>query len=282
VTAPRRIRLDVAYDGTEFAGWQAQPGLRTVQGSLEEALASFQDGERVVVRGAGRTDAGVHAEQQVADFALATRLDDDTLARALRGILPDDLRPLRVATLAGGFSAQGDAVDKTYRYRIDLTPHRDPFLRRYALHYPHRLDLDRVARALARLPGRRDWSGFTAAGCTVRDRTRNLTEARLAQPGPGELHLYFRADGFLQHMVRNLVGTVLDIGGGRKPLDLVERIFATGDRTLAGPTVAAHGLCLVGVRYEVVEGPRVERPRDPHYHSGDRGAKDAGEHHARS
>ncbi len=207
----RRIRLDVAYDGTHFAGWQFQPGQRTVQGVLEQTLSELQGGRAVSVRGAGRTEAGVHARK--------------------------------------------DALSKTYRYRLDLSRHGDPFEAHYALHYPYRLDPELLERALRMLPGRRDWSGFAASNCDKLDRVLQLTAVDLEQPEPERLSLTFSADGFLQHMVRNIVGTLLEIGGRRMPLETIEEVLATGDRDRAGPTAGARGLCLVQVVYPGPEPP---------------------------
>jgi tRNA pseudouridine38-40 synthase len=247
--APRRVRLDLAYDGTAFAGWQLQPGRRTIQGTLEEALSRLQGDESARVRGAGRTDAGVHARRQVADCLLASRLDDGELAYALRGILPADLRALAVRTVPQEFHSRRDAVSKSYRYRLDLSPHGDPFLARFALHPLQSFDRSAVEAALERLPGRRDWSAFAASVCEVEDRVRHLEEARYEQPSPEQGWLSFTADGFLTHMVRNLVGTLLEIARGRMAPDRLEAILDSRDRRLAGPTAPARGLILWEVRY---------------------------------
>lgn len=252
---PRRIRLDLAYDGTDFAGWQFQPGQRTVQGVLEEVLSKLQGGQAVSVRGAGRTDSGVHASQQVADCEIRSRLDDAALERALRGMLPPDLRPLRVSTTAPEFHARKRALWKTYRFHLDLTRHGDPFQARYALHYPYRLDPELLERALGMLPGRRDWSGFAASTCDKLDRVRHLRAVDLERSGAERLSLTFTADGFLQYMVRNIVGTLLEIGGGRMPLATIEEVLGTGDRDRAGPTAAARGLWLTRVVYSGEETP---------------------------
>lgn len=245
----RRVRLDLAYDGTDFAGWQVQPRRRTVQGILQEVLAEIQGEGSVSVRGAGRTDSGVHARHQVADCKIRTRLEDPSLAQSLRRMLPRDVRPLRVVTVRPEFHARNDAIAKTYRYRLDLTRHGDPFEARYALHYPHRLDVNVLATALRALPGRRDWTGFTASTCDKRDRVRHLTDAVLERPAADRLYLSFTADGFLQHMVRNLVGTLLEIAGRRMPLETIDEVLASGDRKTAGPTASARGLWLMRVRY---------------------------------
>jgi len=247
--APRRFRIDLAYDGTDFSGWQVQPRGRTVQGVLERTLTRLQGGRPVSVRGAGRTDAGAHARQQVADARLSISLDEAELGRALRSMLPEDLRPLRVRVVEDSFHSRRDARAKTYRYRLDRSSAGDPFLARYALRHAGDLDLEAMREALGRLPGRRDWSGFAASACVVRDRVRELSEAGYEESGDGEGWFSFTGDGFLTHMVRNLVGTLLEVGRGRFEPARVERILAEGDRSLAGPTAAARGLVLWRVVY---------------------------------
>lgn len=244
----RRVRLDVAYDGTDFAGWQLQPGARTVQGELERIFTRVHDGVRHPVRSAGRTDAGVHARAQVADVLVATRFGDDELLHMLRRMLPEDVRVWRVTGVDEGFHARRDCIAKTYSYRLDLGPVADPFARRFALHVPAAFDAARVRRALDLLPGRRDWSGFTAAHCVVRSRVRTLHEARL-HAVEGGCELVFRADGFLTFLVRNLVGTLLEIARGDREPESIRAILETGDRRVAGPTASARGLCLVSVEY---------------------------------
>lgn len=262
----RRIRVDLAYDGTDFAGWQSQPGLRTVQGSLEAALSRLAGGGRVRVRGAGRTDAGVHARGQVADARVETPLDDARLLGALHALLPADVRALRVRTVDDQFDARRDATSKTYRYWLDRTPHGDPFLRRFALHEPRSLDADAIREALAALRGRRDWSAFAGAACTAEDRVRNVTEASLEASNPSLWALTFTADGFLNHMVRNLVGTLLEIGRGRVSASRIAAILESGDRRLAGPAAPARGLVLERVSYPAdldPEGQPAEATAEP-------------------
>ena len=245
----RRLRLLLAYDGTDFAGWQVQPGLRTVQGVLASALTRLNGDRAVTVRGAGRTDAGVHALGQVTDCSFDGEMDDGEVAHALSRMLPDDLRSLRVTTAPDAFHARHHAKEKVYVYRVDRSAHGDPFLRRYAAWRPCPLDGAAVSRALALLPGRRDWSGFTAASCEVEDRVRTLTVSRYEEEA--ELGRFtFAADGFLTHMVRNLVGTLLEIGRGRFDPRQVERVLESGDRSLAGPTAPAAGLFLERVVYD--------------------------------
>jgi tRNA pseudouridine38-40 synthase len=245
----RRVRIDLAYDGTDFAGWQFQPGQRTVQGLLEDELTRLAGGDPVRIRGAGRTDSGAHARGQVADTEFTKRLDDERLAHALRSVLPRDVRPLRVRSVEPGFHSCLSALRKTYVYQLDLSVCGDPFRSRYALHHPKPLELDAIRRGLALLAGKRDWSGFTASSCTIEDRVRTLKTACLETPTASTARFRFECDGFLTHMVRNIVGTLLKIGRGRMPVSRIREILETGDRGLAGPTAAAHGLCLLGIVY---------------------------------
>ncbi len=244
----RRYRLELAYDGTDFAGWQVQPGARTVQGVLEDALGRLQGGSIVRVRGAGRTDAGAHARRQVADFLLDHRLGAGELQHALQAVLPADIRPQGLCEVERSFNAQADALRKTYRYRLDRSAAGDPFIARYSLHHPHPLDGEALCEALEMLRGRKDWSGFTGSACTVANRVREMAEARYDE-GPGEAWFTFEADGFLTHMVRNIVGTLLEIAGGRSKAERIGEILRSGDRRLAGPTAAAKGLFLWRVEY---------------------------------
>ena len=250
----RRVRIDLAYDGGAYAGWQLQDNAVTVQGILEDALALIHDGTLVRLRGAGRTDSGAHARGQVADAWVTTEGDDARLFQSLSRMLPHDVRPQRVLTVPDAFHARHDATSKTYRYLIDRSQGRDPFLRRYALSWPHDVNDGPLDDALALLPGKRDWSGFTGSACTVKDRVRTMTAARRVTIRPGIEALEFTADGFLTHMVRNLVGTLLEIARGRFPPEQIGVILASGDRRLAGPTVPAHGLCLMRVVYDVAVG----------------------------
>jgi tRNA pseudouridine38-40 synthase len=251
----RRVRLDLAYDGTDFAGWQVQPGVRTVQGVVSRALERVQGSGAVVLRGAGRTDAGVHARRQVADAQVATRLDDAGLMRALEGLLPADVRPIELRTVDAKFHSRFDARSKTYVYRLDRSEHGDPFLARYALHHPFAIDAGAVCRALDRLRGRHDWSAFAGSACDVEDRVRTLEEASFEESAEGVGTFTFTADGFLNHMVRNLVGTLLDVARGATSPERVEEILASRDRRRAGATAPARGLCLARVRYDRLPDP---------------------------
>lgn len=258
----RRIRIDLAYDGTDFAGWQWQARERTVQATVEQVLGRLAGDRPVRLRAASRTDSGVHARQQVTDGLIDTRLDDRGLARALVALLPPDVRPTRVETVPPEFHSMRDALRKTYRFRIDLSPHGDPLIARYAVHHRGRFDRERVARALEQLPGRRDWSGFVDSRCRVRQRVRRLGEAVWLDESSDRGCFVFTADGFLTYMVRNMVGTLLEIARGTMAVEAIPRILETGDRRLAAATAPAHGLCLWQVDYPEASaaGTAVERP----------------------
>ena len=165
---PRRVRIDLAYDGTAYQGWQLQPGRPTVQGAVEAVLTRLHGGARVGLRAAGRTDSGVHARAQVADALVADSHSDAALETSFLRMLPVDVRVTRVATVPDTFPARHDAVAKTYVYYVDRTRMGDPFLARFAHHEPRAIDDDALDRALAELPGRRDWSGFTVSDLIVR------------------------------------------------------------------------------------------------------------------
>lgn len=246
----RRIRFTLAYDGTDFHGWQVQPGQVTIQGTLQEILSDLE-GAPVVVHGSGRTDAGVHALGQVAACTMANPLPLDNLRRALNRFLPEAIRVLTVDEAPLEFQPRFDAVAKTYEYRIARDEICSPFARRYVHHFPYPLDEEAFVAAAPYFEGEHDFSTFAAAD--ARDeldyskvRTIFRSEAFLQA---GQLMYRVRGTGFLKHMVRNLVGTLLEVGkGNRRPPD-IPRLIAACDRSLAGPTAPASGLFLVSVEY---------------------------------
>ena len=239
----RRIRIDLTYDGTAFCGWQWQDRERTVQGTVEQVLTRLAGDVPVRLRAASRTDSGVHARQQVADCLIDSRLDDDGLAHALGKMLPDDVRPRRVRTVENEFSSMHDALRKTYRYRLDRSRHGDPFLARFALHHPHALDVGLVREGARRLIGKHEWSGFADSRCTIENRVREMSEVGYEESA-GAGRFEFTSDGFLTYMVRNLVGTLLEIGAGRMAPSIIDRILDSGDRRLAAAPAPGRGLCL--------------------------------------
>jgi tRNA pseudouridine38-40 synthase len=246
----RVLKLTLAYDGTDFVGWQRQPEGVSIQGLLENSLRPIE-GKSVVVHGAGRTDAGVHALGQVASFALTAEIDPSTLARALNAVLPFDVRVLDAAEMPGDFHARFSAKGKVYEYRIINAPIASPFLRRYVWHVTPALDLDAMERASTALRGLHDFAAFQGAGTNVpsTERTIDRLEWR-TDSGPDEpLVMEIEGNGFLRHMVRNIVGTLVEIGLGRRPPAQIERILASRDRAQAGATAPPQGLFLKRVLY---------------------------------
>lgn len=239
------FRLVLEYDGTDFVGWQAQPERRTVQRAIEAALAEVTGAAADVV-GAGRTDAGVHAEGQVAHARIETRLDAAMLQRALNAVLPRDVAVRAVALAADSFHARHDASSKLYVYRLWASPVRSPLRERTALWVPVALDLDAMRDAARDLAGTHDFASFAAAGSAPRSTVRALTRVAIDRDDP-ELSCSFEGPGFLRHMVRNLVGTLLEVGRGRRAADSMPALLAARDRSLAGPTAPPHGLTLVRV-----------------------------------
>jgi tRNA pseudouridine38-40 synthase len=253
------VRLDLAYHGAEFAGWAAQPGLRTVQGELETALERLI-GARAPLTVAGRTDAGVHAWAQVASFS-TEREPPETLLRALNGLTGDDLAIRSVAEVPDGFDARRDARSRTYCYRVLAAPVRSPFERGLSLHWPHRLDPDLLASCAQAVVGTHDFTAFTPTDTEhvrfERDvircewgRGRTLGSAEAGAATRGEvLELWIEADAFMRNMVRVIVGTMLEVGSGRRGLEDFRRLLGGAPREEAGDTARAEGLFLAAISY---------------------------------
>jgi len=246
-------RLTIQYDGTEFSGWQTQEGRRTVQGELARVL-SLLEGEEVSVHGAGRTDAGVHAEAQVASARLVREFEPRRLAAALNGNLARDVRVLDATPAPDDFHARYDAKGKTYCYRVFNESFMSPFWARYALHESRALDLRRMREAARLFVGEHDWTAFSAAQSDVKTRVRNLTalevSERASARGRGRLvEIRASAEGFLRYMVRSIAGTLLAAGRGEIDAELIRRAIKTGERPPAVVTAPAHGLTLVEVHY---------------------------------
>jgi tRNA pseudouridine38-40 synthase len=245
----RTYRLILEYDGADFAGWQVQPGAqRTVQGTLEEALARVT-GERVRVIGAGRTDAGVHALAQVASVRLDTGLAPERLHAALNGVLPEDVAVLDVAVMPDDFHAQYSARSKLYRYRVWNGPTRAPLLRARTLCLSRPLDLAAMREAACDLVGTHDFAAFQAAGSSAQTSIRTLSRLEVAGEAGAAVELWVEGSGFLRHMVRNLAGTLIEVGTGRRAATSMPTLLASRSRALAGPTAPARALSLVRVDY---------------------------------
>jgi tRNA pseudouridine38-40 synthase len=243
----RTLKLTVAYDGTRFVGWQRQAEGTSIQGLIEEALAPLEGGP-VTVHGAGRTDAGVHAVGQVASVQLACAHDPETLGRALNAQLPPDVRVLRVEEAPAAFHARFSARAKHYRYQIERAPIADPFRRAWTWHVPDALDVDAMAQAAQLLVGTRDFAVFQSAGTSVTGTIRTITRSAVTS---ADLLVYdVVGSGFLRHMVRAIVGTLVEVGRGRRSPASITRLLENGTRADAGPTAPAQGLFLVRVDYD--------------------------------
>jgi tRNA pseudouridine38-40 synthase len=241
------VRLDIEYDGSAFRGWAKQPGLRTVQGELEAALATILR-EKVELTVAGRTDTGVHALCQVASFDTAVDMPDD-LARRLNGVGPNDIAVTAATSVADGFDARRDATSRTYRYRVLARPSPSPFEQGRALWWPHRMDRDALAACAACLAGTYDFTAFTPTQTDhVRFERNVLNAAWTFEDDLAQFHI--TADAFMRNMVRALVGTQLEVGGGRRTLDSFEQLLRGAPRSDAGDTAPPHGLYLESVTYD--------------------------------
>ncbi|MGQ9673953.1 MAG: tRNA pseudouridine(38-40) synthase TruA [Candidatus Aminicenantales bacterium] len=238
-------KLTLCYDGTDFSGWQRQSGKRTVQGMLEEALTKMS-GRKISVTGAGRTDAGVHARGQVASFKASLRLGQNELRRALNALLPPDVRILSIHKVAAAFHARKMARTKVYQYRIWNSPRINPFVLRYALHWPWRLDVAKMSRAAQLFVREDDFTAFSSNRHL--SPVRKVVRSEIKKRG-AEIVYTIEANGFLRYMVRTIVGTLLEVGRGKMEPGQIEEAFRRKDRFLAGPTAPAQGLCLIRVKY---------------------------------
>lgn len=236
----------LAYDGTDYLGWQVQPRGRTVQGSLLEAARRFDPSARVV--GASRTDAGVHALRQIASLTTSAALSREGVQGALNAALPRDIRVLDARPAPAGFDARRAAVGKRYAYLIDTAPVGSPLLRRFAWHVPWALDVDAMRKGLRPLRGLHDFGAFCAAPGRATDPRCHLRALHVV-PRRERVVLLVSADRFLHHMARNIVGSAVGIGRGARDAAWLAAVLASRDRRLAGPTAPAHGLALVRVLY---------------------------------
>ena len=243
----RRYKVVVEYDGTDFAGWQRQPGQRTVQGVLEEAIREMT-GESVFVRAAGRTDAGVHADGQVATFDLELNIPPHGFLRGLNSILPADVALVDVALAAPDFDARFSARGKVYRYTVWAHFVRSPLHARRTWHVRQPLDLEAIRTAAAGLVGEHDFRAFRASDCERRTTRRIVRRIEVDRQG-ARLTIEVEATAFLKNMVRILVGTLIDVGRGRLTPEAVSRMLETGDRAAGGMTAPPQGLTLLRVIY---------------------------------
>jgi len=244
----KNIRLLIEYEGTDYAGWQRQAHDPTIQGQLETALARL-DALHGPLYGSGRTDAGVHAFGQVANFRTASSIPPERFAPALNAHLPRDIAVLESTEVGEDFHARFSARGKTYLYTIFTGVPRPALGRNLCHHVSRPLDDDAMTRAAAWLPGTWDFAGFSCAGSPVRTTVRTITRFQMGRRDPYLVFLV-SADGFLYKMVRTLIGTVLAVGSGKMTPGCMTEIFRTADRKLAGPSAPPKGLSLLGVKYE--------------------------------
>jgi len=255
LNAVRTLKLTIAYDGTDFAGWQVQaagrdrPAQRTIQGAMEAAIFQIVQ-ERVHLRGSGRTDAGVHALAQVAHTRIRSDIPLVNLQRGLNALLHPAIVVTELVVAPTGFHAQYKARRKRYRYRIINAPVVSPFEHRYVRHVMVPLAAAVMKREVKVLRGRHDFAPFQKVGSAVRtDTIRTVSDVRFTKRAGGYLDFEIEANGFLYGMVRRIVGTLIQVGQGYKPPGTIARILRTKDTSLVGPTAPARGLCLVDVTY---------------------------------
>lgn len=248
------FKLTLQYDGTDFCGWQMQGEERTVQGELTRVL-SLLEGRAVQVHGSGRTDAGVHAEGQVASVQIRREISAEKLRAAINGNLERDLRVIRLEPASDDFHARYSARGKTYLYRIFNEQVVSPFWQRYALGEARRLDLSLMQEAARLFVGEHDWTAFSAAQSDAESRVRVVTNvsvtSRWDERGQGRMiEILASAEGFLRYMVRSIAGCLLAVGRGELEVEAVERAIRTGERNSAYATAPAHGLTLLRVEYD--------------------------------
>jgi tRNA pseudouridine38-40 synthase len=242
------FRLTLEYDGTDFQGWQNQPQGNTLQGTLEDSLEALF-GERVSTVGSGRTDAGVHAQGQVASFSVDTDLDPETIGRALNARLPQALVVKQVERVADSFYALRGARSKCYRYAIWNGRIRSPLRARRFAWDARPVDVAAMQKAGAHLLGEHDFASFQATGSDVKSSVRCLTRLEVQGESGAEVVIEMEGNGFLRHMVRNIAGTLLEVGWGQREADSIPELLVACDRAKAGPTAPACGLTLLWVKY---------------------------------
>jgi tRNA pseudouridine38-40 synthase len=245
----RNIRLKVAFDGTAYHGWQIQHGAPTVQGCIVEALERIT-GEKVNLSGSGRTDSGTHARGLVANFFTGSSIAPGKLLRALNAVLPRDIRILSARGVPGDFHARKSAISKVYRYQVYLGSVLPPHLSREHFHFPYLVNLQSMQSAASMFPGEHDFASFAKTNEAITNTVRHIFRCELKKNGR-KLLLTVEGNGFLHHMVRNMAGTLLEVGRGAMGIDQFETLFTCRDRNRAGFTAPAHGLVLLKVRYRL-------------------------------
>ena len=243
----RNIKLTIRYDGTRYAGWQSQKNGRAIQDVIQDTIKGIT-GERTVVIGSGRTDAGVHAEAQIANFKTKSKIPLKNIQMALNSRLPKDIAITHIEEAKPAFNAQKSARSKLYRYTIMNSDYMDPLVRHFAAKSFYKLDINRMRRAAGHLIGRRDFKSFQSSGSDEKNSVRTIKAIRL-EKGGNMVYIYLEADGFLYNMARNIVGTLVEVGRGKFEVGRIKEILSKHDRRFSGPTMPAKGLCMVRVRY---------------------------------
>jgi tRNA pseudouridine38-40 synthase len=248
------FKLIVEYDGTDYSGWQIQNDVPTIQGEIEKVLQRIT-GQSIRVSGSGRTDAGVHALGQVAGFVCKTKLSVTQLHKGLNSLLPSDIVIHSLEPVPAAFHPRYDVTSKIYRYRILNRKWPDAILRRYAWHLRRRLDIDAMDVAARHLLGRHDFKAFEGVGSPRSSTVRHILSASITRQESDLMVFEVKADGFLRFMVRNIVGTLVEVGLSKISPDDFLRVLASRDRSQAGPTAPPHGLFLIRVFYEKSQMP---------------------------
>ena len=245
-----RIKCIVSYDGTDFSGYQIQPNKRTIQGEFEHVLSKIHKGDNIRIYASGRTDAGVHAVGQVIHFDTPLKMKECNWMKAINTLLPEDIYVKKCTIASPNFHARFSAKEKEYRYYIDYSKERNVFKRNYAYHYPYDLDINRIQKACKHLEGTHDFTTFSSAKTTTKgDKVRTLYEVSCSK-NVDTIRFVVRGNGFLYHMVRIIIGVLLDVGRGfMEPEDIVDMIEKR-DRKYAGKTVPPQGLYLYEVKYK--------------------------------
>lgn len=249
--ALRNVKLTIAYDGSDYHGWQIQPGFTTIQQTVQDAARSLL-GPNVRVYGASRTDAGVHALGQIALIQIDSPVPTENLARAITNRLPDDIAIVKAEEVRMGFDVIGDVTSKLYRYTIFCGPTRPVLRRRYCWHVPSNLDVGAMDAAAQRLVGTNDFKSFASAADCRTDSVRTVFRCDVTEAHKDDgrwVYVEVEGDGFLYNMVRNIVGSLMEVGLGRWEPVRISRVLAARDRTAAGPIAPPNGLCLMWIKY---------------------------------
>lgn len=244
----RNFKIVIQYEGTKYQGWQRQESTgNTIQGKFE-AILSKMTGSKVQIDGSGRTDAGVHAYGQVANFKINTHMSAQEILEYINRYLPEDIGVIEIREMPERFHSRLNAVGKTYRYRIWNSDLPCVFDRRYVYEFPQKLDIEAMRRAAAYCIGRHDFKAFTSNKKSKKSTVRTIESIEIQQSGP-EIVITYKGDGFLYHMVRILTGALIEVGQGTRRVEEMERLIASGTREMAGALAPAKGLALMEVRY---------------------------------